>query len=119
MATTRTPVLNIPDNEDAELEEVMAKSDALAKRPARAKKAADDPMVVAVPQKKEEHKEPMVTVTLQELPGSGTEGIKVDQYEHVTIANEVKEEVWKVLRGRPVEVPYRVYIQLKNKYPNI
>ena len=117
MANTNTPVLTIDEDED--LKQTAAKSDALVKaaKPAKAKK--NDPMVIAVPQKKEEHKEPMCTVTIPALPGSGSEGIKVDQYEHVTIANEQKEEVWKVLRGEPVQVPYRVYIQLKNRYPKL
>jgi hypothetical protein len=32
-------------------------------------------------------KEPTVEILLEKLPGGG-DGVKVDQYEHVTIANE-------------------------------
>lgn len=42
-------------------------------------------------------------------------GVKVDQYEHVTI-NGVTT---LIKRGEHVEVPVPVYIQLKNKFPGI
>ena len=61
---------------------------------------------------------PMVPVFLPALEDSGN-GVKVDQYEHVTIANEYGETCWKVLRGETVEVPVPVYIILKGRYPKI
>ncbi|MBQ9152439.1 MAG: hypothetical protein IJ130_01345 [Solobacterium sp.] len=42
-------------------------------------------------------------------------GVKVDQYEHVTI-NGVTT---LIKRGEYVEIPVPVYIQLKNKFPGI
>ena len=62
---------------------------------------------------------PLVRVFIPALEDSGSNGMKVDQYEHVTIANEQKETCWKVLRGETVEVPVPVFLQLKQKYPKI
>lgn len=42
-------------------------------------------------------------------------GVKVDQYEHVTINGETT----LIRRGEHVEVTVPVYIQLKNKFPGI
>lgn len=61
---------------------------------------------------------PMVDVFLPELEGGGN-GIKVDQYEHVTIANGNTESVYKVLRGEHVMVPVPVFVVLKEKYPKL
>ena len=77
-----------------------------------------DSMTFAVPKKEVKHVIPTVTVVIPELPGAGGD-MKVDQYEHVTIANEVSEQHWKILRGSQVDVPWPVYEQLKNRYPNI
>ena len=71
-----------------------------------------------VPAKKK-YEGPMVTVFLPALEDSGSEGIKVDQYEHVTIANMNKETCYKVLRGEYVEVPVEVFMVLKQKYPTL
>jgi hypothetical protein len=65
------------------------------------------------------YKGPKVTVLLPRLEDSGDEGIQVDQYEHVTIANEKKETCYKVLRGEPVDVPVPVFIELKKRYPKL
>ena len=62
---------------------------------------------------------PYVDVFLPALEDSGNGGMKVDQYEHVTIANEVKETCYKVLRGEHVSVPVPVFIALKERYPKI
>ena len=64
-----------------------------------------------------EKDEPTVEVFLPELPGGG-DGVKVDQYEHVTIANEEKEMCYKVHRGERVQVPIPVFMALKEKYGN-
>ena len=68
---------------------------------------------VVTPKKKKE--EETTEVFLPELPGGG-DGVKVDQYEHVTIANEDKENCYKVLRGEKVKVPIPVFMALKEKY---
>ena len=108
----KTPELTI-EREDAELEKTASKLDKMAKA---AKKTPGDPLVVAVSRKVEPKKRPTATVNIPELPASGSEGIKVDQYEHVTIANEQGEQCYKVLRGQPVDVPVEAFIQLKNRY---
>ena len=82
------------------------------------KKAEMDSMTVAVERKEEGYNGPRVEVFLPELPGGG-DGVKVDQYEHVTIANEQKEECFKVLRGEKVEVPVPVFMALKARYPKL
>lgn len=75
-------------------------------------------LTVAIPEKVEDHSAPRVSVFLPKLIDDDS-GIKVDQYEHVTIANELGEKVYYVLRGEPVEVPIPVFIALKEKYPKI
>ena len=72
--------------------------------------------VVTVEEKKDE--EIRVPVLLPELPG-GEGGMKVDQYEHVTIANEEKETCYKVLRGVQTDVTVPVFMQLKQRYPRL
>jgi hypothetical protein len=69
---------------------------------------------------REEPKEERQTVPifLPELPGGG-DGVKVDQYEHVTIANEEAEDCYKVHRGETVEIPIDVFITMKEKYPKL
>ena len=81
----------------------------------------DDGLTIQAAPKEEGYKGPMVTVFLPALEDSGSAGIKVDQYEHVTIANEVREWTWKVQRGIHVDVPVPVYCVLKEsgRYPNI
>ena len=65
------------------------------------------------------YKGPTVTVFLPALEDSGSAGLKVDQYEHVTIANEETEKTYYIHRGESVEVPVPVFMVLKEKYPNI
>lgn len=73
----------------------------------------------AVPVKKEKYEGPRVTVFLPKLEDGGDEGIKVDQYEHVTLANEKGETCYRVLRGEYVDVPVPVFIALKARYPKL
>ena len=47
--------------------------------------------------------------------GENASNVKVDEYEHVTINGETT----LVKRGVYVEVTVPVYIQLKNKFPDI
>ena len=67
------------------------------------------------------YKGPTVTVFLPALEDPGSVGLKVDQYEHVTIANENREDHYKVRRGVHVSVPVPVYVVLKQsgRYPNL
>lgn len=79
----------------------------------------DDGLTIKAAPKEEGYKGPKVTVFLPALEDSGSAGLKVDQYEHVTIANEEKETCYRVLRGEPVEVPVPVFIALKARYPKL
>lgn len=81
-------------------------------------KALANSLTVAVPDKEEENKEPRVRVMLPRLMGD-EDGLVVDQYEHVTIANERGEICYKVLRGEYVDVPISVFMILKQKYPKL
>lgn len=58
---------------------------------------------------------PRVMIRLPDPEESGS-GMKVDPYEHVTINGELPVYV---KRGEPVEVTVPVFLQLRNKYPNI
>lgn len=78
----------------------------------------DDSMTVKIEQKQAAYKGPMVTVYLPKLEEEGS-GVKVDQYEHVTIANEAREWTWYVKRGERVDVPVPVFVLLHDKYPDI
>ena len=78
-----------------------------------------DPLTTTTPEKQAVYNGPYVPVFIPALEESGNNGMKVDQYEHVTIANEVKETCYKVLRGETVEVPVPVFLQLKQRYPKI
>ena len=80
---------------------------------------AQGSLTTAVQKKSDGYKGPRVRIFLPELENSENEGIEVDQYEHVTIANETGEENFRIKRGEYVEVPVPVYIQLKNKFPGI
>ena len=77
------------------------------------------PLTILSETKKAGYNGPMVPVFIPALEDTGDGGLKVDQYEHVTIANERGETCWKVLRGETVEVPVPVFIILKERYPKI
>ena len=103
---TKKPVEEIEELEDEELDTPTPK-------------LKMDGITVAVPKKVEEDKGPTVQIILPRLEDSGSAGLEVDQYEHVTIANELGEQHYKILRGTHVDVPVPVFIQLKNRYPDI
>ena len=84
-----------------------------------AKKMTKDSLTVMNAPKEEGYAGPMVDIFLPAMEGGDSAGIKVDQYEHVTIANEEKETCYKVLRGEHVPVPVPVYIALKERYPRL
>ena len=75
----------------------------------------DDGITAVVPVKKETREVPRVRVVLPP-PIEADSGAKVDMYEHVTINGE--KPVY-VMRGVPVDVTVPVYLQLRNRYPNI
>ena len=81
--------------------------------------AMKDSLTVVKPMEGPAYTGPTVDVFLPALDDGGNGGMKVDQYEHVTIANEDGETCWKVLRGERVPVPVPVYMVLKEKYPKI
>lgn len=78
----------------------------------------DELTIVAEPEK-EKYSGPTVRIYLQPLEDPGDAGIKVDQYEHVTIANEEKEERFYVRRGEWVDIPVSVFMVMKERYPNL
>ena len=84
-----------------------------------AKKIAEDTLTITSVEKEPDYVGPYVDVFIPALEENGDGGMKVDQYEHVTLANESKETCYKVLRGETVEVPVPVYIALKERYPKI
>ena len=57
---------------------------------------------------------PRVSIYLPPLEDEGT-GLKVDQYEHVTVNGETT----LVRRGQHVSVTVPVYLQLRNKFPHL
>ena len=109
MPAKKTPVLE--ETFEEEIEDIDEFQDSPAED-------FDSSLTVAVPVQSEKEKGPRVTVFLPKLLDDDN-GVKVDQYEHVTIANERGEICYKVLRGEPVEVPISVFIVLKQKYPKI
>lgn len=109
MAAKKMPELNIPENEERELDEVVSTLEMMAK----------DPLTNAVVRKKPTYTGPYVSIFLPEIEGGGQDGLKVDQYEHVTLANEKGEENYRVLRGTHVDVPVPVFIALKERYPKL
>lgn len=81
-------------------------------------KAMADNFTFTVEEKVKEDNEPKVRIYLPRIEDDGS--VAVDQYEHVTIANEVGEpERWRVHRGEWVDIPVHVYIVMKEKYPDL
>lgn len=79
----------------------------------------EDSMTVQAAPEKEGYNGPRVRIYLPKIEDSGDNGVSVDQYEHVTIANEVKEDHYRIHRGEWVEVPAPVFVVLKQKYPDL
>ena len=92
---------------------------ATAKKEIEMIEAPNDGLTTVAPEKESEYNGPMVDVFLPLLEDAGSNGLKVDQYEHVTIANEKEEKCYKVRRGEHVEVPVPVFCVLKERYPKI
>ena len=79
----------------------------------------EDSMTVVAAEKPQEYQGPRVRIFLPKLEDDGGQGLKVDQYEHVTIANEAHETHYRILRGEWVDVPVPVFVVLKEKYPQL
>lgn len=79
----------------------------------------EETFTVVTPEAAPAYTGPMVDVFIPALEDGGPGGMKVDQYEHVTIANEKSETPYKVLRGEHVSVPVPVFVALKARYPKI
>jgi len=83
------------------------------------KPETNDELTIAVAEKDDGYKGPTVRIFLPELEGDGSDGLQVDQYEHVSISNETHDEHYRVHRGEWVEVPVPVFMVLKEKYPKL
>lgn len=83
-----------------------------------ARKPVNDGLTIVQEVKEEKKKGPMVQIYLPKLEEEGN-GVKVDQYEHVTIANENKEETFYVKRGERVDIPINAFVVMKEKYPDL
>lgn len=88
------------------------------KKPETEEIMMEDPTTIVIEEKKQRYIGPTVNVFIPALEEEGS-GVKVDQYEHVTIANEEKEEHWKIRRGTYVDIPVPVFAVLKDRYPNL
>ena len=84
-----------------------------------ATKTKTDSLTIQAAPVEEGPKETMVRIFLPKLEDSGDNGVSVDQYEHVTIANEDMDKTYYIHRGEWVEVPVSVYIIMKQKYPDL
>ena len=80
------------------------------------KEIIKDDLTVATKIEDNKYHGPTVQVFLQPLEDSGDDGIPVDQFEHVQIANEEGVQEFHILRGENVEIPVPAYIALKEKY---
>jgi hypothetical protein len=78
----------------------------------------EDSMTFVMEQEDKSYRGPMVNIYLPKLEEEGS-GVQVDQYEHVTIANEEGEKTYYVKRGERVDVPVAVYVVMKEKYPDL
>ena len=80
-----------------------------------AEEEMEDSLTMTLPPEEKKKTETTVEVFLPRLEDDGS--IKVDQYEHVTIANENGEAIrYRVLRGERVSIPIRVFMFLHEKY---
>lgn len=74
-----------------------------------------DGITTAVVKEKKTDETPRVRVFIPASEDSGN-GAKLDPYEHVTINGELPVYV---RRGEYVDVPVPVFMQLRNRYPNL
>jgi len=83
-----------------------------------ARKPVNDGLTIVQEVKEEKNKGPMVQIYLPKLEEEGN-GVKVDQYEHVTIANEKEEDFKLIKRGERVDVDIPTFVVMKEKYPDL
>lgn len=79
----------------------------------------EDNMTVQAAPKEVGKKKETVRIFLPKLEDSGDSGVSVDQYEHVTISNEIEDKTYYIHRGMWTEVPWDVFVILKAKYPDL
>ena len=79
----------------------------------------DDQITMTVPEKEPEHFVPTADIFLPEIENSGSSGLKVDQYEHVSVGNMVRDNTDYVRRGERNSVSVSTFLALKEKYPKI
>ena len=83
-----------------------------------ARKPVNDGLTIVQEVKEEKEKIPTVQIYLPKLEEEGN-GVKVDQYEHVTIANEKEEDFKLIKRGERVDVDIPTFVVMKEKYPDL
>jgi len=78
----------------------------------------EDNLTFVVTKEEKVSNEPTVQIYLPRIEEDGS--VAVDQYEHVTIANENGEpERWRIHRGERVDIPVHVFVVMKEKYPDL
>lgn len=108
-ATAEVPELNVLSSEDKELEECAEKLERLA----------EENMTFAVKRQDDTPKGPRVRVFIPKAE-PGENGMKTDEYEHVTIANEKGEKNIRIRRGIWTDIPVEAFIILKQgRYPDL
>ena len=80
---------------------------------------ATDAITVAVEEKAKTPDVPRVRIMIPKRESDDNPGIVVDQYEHVSISNELGDFNVRVKRGEWVDVTVPVFMLLKQRYPNI
>lgn len=79
------------------------------------KKVMNDGISVEIEKEKEVRKEPTVRVFIPKLDESEYGDLKIDQAETVIINGKVT----RIKRGEYVDVKVPVFMQLKQRYPNL
>ena len=110
MATRKTPTL------DPEIENTIDEEELEEEFEQEMTPDFSASMTRAIPKEAKKDETLRVPVFLPKLDDPGDGGIKVDQYEHVTIANLAGEKHDRVLRGERVEVSLPTVEQLYQKY---
>lgn len=96
----------------------MATKKEQAIEPEQNENAIKNSLVIPIKREKKENSEPTARIFIPQIESDGS--VLVDQFEHVTIANEAGEpSVTRIHRGEWVDVPWNVFIQLKEKYPKL
>ena len=82
------------------------------------KTAFENEMVITSEPEKEKEEIPTARIFLPLLEDPGDAGLKVDQFEHVTISNEERTERLVIHRGEWVDIPWYFFVNMKEMYPN-